>query len=369
MQTYSSNNINFTGSSARTLKGIFMTANWAGVAEDLRRLEPKTGLKVFTPDNTGAISSQMSLSEAGASQYVMWAQDLFNIGEKNLYYESKHNPAPKKISEIAEKLREFFGLNKVETSYHIQGGNYITTEYKGNKEVLIGDYELENLSKIEIAKRFDVDNVVEVPQVAAHLDAFMFVDEKKRAFICDDELMLSGIAKGLNSLGQYVQKNFYNMSEIEKGRFFKLGKDLETMLFTFLTIVKRSPYSSANEAIKALDKAGYETIRIPARLYAFIHSNGQIQHQYGTNFANAILHKNPVGDTVLITNDSVNDFCLGIDKEIENKIGFSFKKMFTDSVEPYIKKENIHFVQGEKFGVWNLLSNLGGVHCVSSEIR
>ena len=367
MQTYS--NINFTGSSARALKGVFMSANWAGLADNLRQLEPKTGLKVFTPDSFGAISSRGSMSEAEASPYVIWAQDLFSIGEKKLYLESRHNPDPKKINEIGEKLQSFFGLKIEPYNYHIQGGNYITTEYKGNKEVLIGDYEPENLSKTEIAKRFDVDNVVEVPQVAAHLDAFMFVDDKKRAFVCDDELMLSGIAKGLNSLGQYVQKNFYNMSEIEKARFFKLGKDLETMLFTFLTIVKRSPYSLANEAIKALDKAGYETIRIPARLYTFIHSNGQIQHQYGTNFANAILHKNRTGDTVLITNDSANDVCFGIGKEIENKIGFSFKKMFIDSIAPYIKKENVHFVQGENYGIFKLLSNLGGIHCASSEIR
>lgn len=159
------------------------------------------------------------------------------------------------------------------------------------------------------------------------------------------------------------------MSISEKFKLAETGNNLEKIFCTFLSIVKHSPYRQTDEAVKALDKAGYETVRIPARLYTFIRDNGQIQHQYGTNFANAILHKNQVGDTVLITNDSVNDFYFGIDREFENKIGFSFKKMFVDSVEPYIKKENIHFVQGEKYGVWNLLSNFGGVHCVSSEIR
>ena len=370
MQTYSvNNNLKFTGSSARALKGVFMTANWGGIADNLRQIEPKTGLKVFSPDEIGNISSRTSLPESKALPYIMWAQDLFNIGEKNLHFESYFNPAPKEINKIADKLQSFFGIKKEFFKYHLQGGNHITTEYNGKREVLIGDYDLKYLTKAEIAKRFEADNVVEIPQVAAHLDAFMFVDDKKRAFVCDDELMLQGIAKGINNLRQYIEKNFYNMPESEKFKIFKLDETLRKMLYTFHSIVKHSPYPVADNAIRALDNAGYETVRIPARIYSFVQTKGQIQHQYGTDFANAILHKNQIGDTILITNESANDICFGIDKEIENKIGFSFKKMFTDSVSPYIKKENIHFIQGKNYGVLNLLSNLGGIHCISSEIR
>ena len=60
--------------------------------------------------------------------------------------------------------------------------------------------------------------------------------------------------------------------------------------------------------------------------------------------------------------------CFGLDREFEQKVGFSFKKMFEDSVAPYIKKENIHYIEGQDYAVPSLLNNLGGVHCVSSEI-
>ena len=149
---------------------------------------------------------------------------------------------------------------------------------------------------------------------------------------------------------------------------FSLRDELFKILLAFHRVSEGSPYAKTRDAIVALEKAGYEPVRIPGRVYQFIQTNGQTQHQYGTNFANAILHKNRAGDTVLITNESTNDIHFGLDREFEQKIGFSFKKMFEDSVAPYIKKENIHYIKGEDYAVPRLLSNLGGIHCVSTEI-
>lgn len=362
------NRTNFQGSGARVLKGIFMTADWAGVASEIRALEPKTGLKVYTLNKSGNISATESLSEREAEQATIWVQDLFNIREKTLQTERTSPPALDAVNRISEKLQEFFGLKQEANNFHIQGGNHITAQDNGVPELLVGEYELKNYSKSELAKHFDAESVVAVPQVAAHIDAFMFVDGK-RAFVCDDNIMLHKIADGLNNIEHYIRGNAYSLTEKEERHLLKLYAQLKTIFKKFYHIAKKSPYKKADDAIRVLENAGYETVRIPGRLYEIVIERGFYQHEHSTNFANAILHKNKQGDTVLITNESSNDVLFGIDKDLENKINFSFKKIFIDSVSPYIKKENIHFIEGKNHGVWNLLSNLGGIHRASTEIR
>lgn len=362
-------NCSFKGMNARPLKGIFMTSDIGGIASEISSLRPKIGLDVFTLGKNGDIVSENFAPEGTIPLQVMWAQDLFSFTEKNLFLETVHNPAVPLIKEIGAKLEAYFGKKYSPKDYHLQGGNFINVEAHGQKELLVGSYELKNgLSVNEIKDRFQVDSVHSIPQVAAHLDAFMFVDDAKRAFVCDDELTLKGIAEGIQKIEQYVKNNFIKISESEARRMFDLRENLFKLLVAFHHISERSPYAKTNEAIVALEKAGYNPIRIPGRIYQFLRTNGQIQHQYGTNFANAILHKNHMGDTVVITNASSNDMCFGLDREFEQKVGFSFKKMFEDSVAPYIKKENIHYIEGQDYAVPSLLNNLGGVHCVSSEI-
>lgn len=362
-------NLAFKGMNARPLKGIFMTSDIGGIASEIRLLRSKTGLDVFTLGKNGDIVSENFAPEGTIPFQVMWAQDLFSFTEKNLFLETEHNPAVPLIKEIGSKLEAYFGKKYSPNSYHLQGGNFINVETKGQKEILVGNYELKNgLSVEEIKDRFQVDRVHSIPQVAAHLDAFMFVDDAKRAFVCDDELTLKGIVEGILKIEEYVKNNFLKIRETEARRMFDLRDNLFKLLVGFQRISGNSPYAKTDEAVAALEKAGYKPIRIPGRVYQFLRTNGQIQHQYGTNFANAILHKNSVGDTVVITNASTNDLYFGLDREFEQKVGFSFKKMFEDSVAPYIKKENIHYIEGQDYAVPSLLNNLGGIHCASSEI-
>lgn len=364
------NKVSFTGMNARHLKGVFLTSDIGGIASELKALKAKTDLDVFSLDKEGNIVTENFAPENYLSPFILWAQDLFSFTDKKLFIETSKeaNPATNLIKNIGKNLQSHFSKELYAEPYHFQGGNYIDVNINGQREVLVGSYDIKSKHLKALENRFKTDKIHKIPQVAAHLDAFMFVDDKKRAFVCDDELTIRGIAQGLDRIENHLKNNFFKNSDAENYKLFNARESLFKLLVAFNNIAKTSPYAKTNEAITALEKAGYETIRIPARIYQFINSRGQTQHQYGTNFANGIIHKNKAGETIFITNKSSNDLYLGLDEEFENKTRFSFKKMFEDSVSPYIKKENIHYIQGEKEAIPSLLSCLGGMHCISSEI-
>ena len=84
---------------------------------------------------------------------------------------------------------------------------------------------------------------------------------------------------------------------------------------------------------------------------------------------NAVVHKKNDGSLVFITNKSGLNDIYGLSKEISEKIDFDFEKMFIKSVEPYIKKENIYFVEGTDNKIATLLETEGGgIHCLCNEI-
>ena len=92
----------------------------------------------------------------------------------------------------------------------------------------------------------------------------------------------------------------------------------------------------------------------------------QLENRYENNFINAIVTRNKDGELVYVTNASIFDKKLGITPEIEEITGFSTRKMFIDSISPYIKPENIHFID-EKL-TEQLFKFMGGIHCTATEI-
>jgi len=358
---FNNNNATFTGMGARPLRGLFMTSNLDGIATEIKNLTPQTGLKVYSLDNN--INVVTEGFRENINKILTWSQDLFSFTKNKLFIDTEYTPAQTEAKKIGIKLAEFFGIKYEPQTHHLQGGNYILNETGKTRDIFVGRYDTQELSASAIARSFDADNVFEIPQAAAHIDAFMFVDDRK-VYICDDNLMLNGIKKGIKN----IETLLYTDPKSRTKTLIELYVKLLKISDDFECISKLSPYEKTEPTINAIEKAGYEAIRIPARLYRFIKSRHHLQHIYGTNFANAILHKNPNGETVLLTNESSNDVALGIDKKMESMINFSFKKIFLDALSPHIKKENIHFIKGNNNSVGKLLSNLGGIHCSSAEI-
>ena len=60
---------------------------------------------------------------------------------------------------------------------------------------------------------------------------------------------------------------------------------------------------------------------------------------------------------------------IGLTPEIIKESGFSFEKEFVNSLKPYIKEENVYFVEGKAGEIQDSLENLaGGIHCLTTEM-
>ena len=84
---------------------------------------------------------------------------------------------------------------------------------------------------------------------------------------------------------------------------------------------------------------------------------------------NAIITKNKKGEMVYISNKSDFDKRIGLTPEIIKESGFSFEKEFVNSLKPYIKEENVYFLEGKNGEIQDSLENLaGGIHCLTMEM-
>ena len=88
-------------------------------------------------------------------------------------------------------------------------------------------------------------------------------------------------------------------------------------------------------------------------------------NDYFNNFTNAIVHKKD-GELHYITNAPLLDTHLGITPEIEELTGFSTKNLFIESIEPFVKRENVHFIDEKTTN--KLFDLCGGIHCSVAEV-
>ena len=87
------------------------------------------------------------------------------------------------------------------------------------------------------------------------------------------------------------------------------------------------------------------------------------------NYVNAVALENNKNEIIYITNKSLLDRQCGITPDTERRTGFSFEKMFKDSLKPYVDENNIYFVSGENYEIADYLTNFdGGIHCLCAEI-
>ena len=146
-------------------------------------------------------------------------------------------------------------------------------------------------------------------------------------------------------------------------------KRLLEVLKTFERDVKNLKNPQADDVAKVLTNNGYTPIFIPGRIFYSVRNKNKDDLVHGLNYMNSVVHQKPDGSLVFITNKSdYNNIC-GITGDISQKIDFDFEKMLIKSLKPYIKEQNIYFVEGKNNRIAEILQDEGGgIHCLCNEI-
>ena len=415
----------FTGYDARKLKGFVMNSNYAGIASDMKKIGDIEGFKVYL---FGGIPEYPKLK---TDEFVVenslagcWAQDMWGVVKGSLLTceDSKKSEILEKVfnlvpNPVQTKVRDRINLKqlgdylgtmsglpfvkdgkklKIELTdgvlidknvydadikanksiykdlcrrSHIKGGNYFLTKGEnGEDELLIGSNELKKFKLDELKEMFQTAKVHVIPQADYHLDLFIRPLKDKKVLLADDEMMLKTLNRGFNKVRDLMDE----MPDDEKGKLTDALCELDIVKERFKNLLKMNPYSNIKEVEQALVDAGYEPIKVPARIFDlekdYNPAGSKIYLRPLHNYINANVHINDKGELIYITNNSIMDAELGLTDEIQKLTGFSLKKAFWDAVKPHVDK--VYFVAGRNNSVQKTLLReyLGGIHCTAAEI-
>jgi hypothetical protein len=267
----------------------------------------------------------------------------------------------KKVSNVVEHISN---------QTHIKGGNYfITKGQNGEDEVLIGQNELKKYDIDTLKEMFGTDKIHLIPQADYHLDLFIRPLKDKKVLIADDNMMYKILTRSLDKLTDYVFTLPYGTRSQFVTCFINLWKQIDN----FPKNMANNRYARIEKVESALQKAGYKTIPVPARLYQTIKEENANKTtstilKHDLNYLNAHALINSKGELVYITNKSDIDSELGFTPEIIRKTGVSIEKAATDALKKHVDK--LYFVSGDNNAVSReLLSELyGGIHCSGMEV-
>lgn len=414
---------NFTGYDARKLKGFAMNSNYAGIADDMKKIGEIENFKVYLFENTPlGLAIKSDKFERNETSAGCWAQDVWGI-VKNTLLSSDDNEKPQMLRELLKLTRnntqkqiqkdmglpeaqnyvdflynlpkivsdgeEFVivnadkGLNaipkavydrefntnvklleNISNQCHPKGGNYfLTKNANGEDELLIGNNELKKFSINQLEQMFMTDKIHVLPQADYHLDLFIRPLKDKKVLIADDEMTKKVLAEDFQKLQNFIISRDPLMRMNDENSFAQL----------FEQNILHNPYAKANEVEAALEKAGYEPIRVPGRIYEVLISKNtdgfsEFLLRNLHNYLNAHVQINDKNQLVYITNKSNFYEKRGMTKEIQEKLGIGLEKAFCEAVKPYVDK--IYFVSGENNAIANTLmpKYYGGIHCMAMEI-
>ncbi len=343
----------FKGYDARKLKSIAMTTNRGGIAQEMKTICNSYGVKVLLAAPDGLLSDKFEKIHEGRPYTLPWAQDIANVTpDKKVYY-------PWLNDGLGWLLHTYEKLSGILTQKHISGGNFFLIKNGESNDIIVGTNEI--IKKRRTSKffedMFNTKNIFCIYQPDYHIDLGIRPLNNKNIIVGDDDLMIEKI--------QQVLKNI----KTEK-QFRNLYKNLKLVLDDFIISKKLNPYTPTEFVIKQIKEMGFNPIRVPGRLYSVERKyENKIGLRYDLNFVNAVAFETQNKDIVYITNKSVADDILDITPEVEKQINFSFKKIFKDSIKPYVKEENLYFVSEKTDVMDDYLSNKdAGIHCLCAEV-
>lgn len=358
----------FKGYDARKFRCLMFTDfNYFKVAEEIDAIKDKTGLQIAFPILKMKLFEKYyrPLVQKG---HISWAQDYITVTPKNKILMETDKAHKKILGLISKHLCKRYDLSAIKSKPHIKGGNFFFVNHNGHEELLAGK-RIEDMDLEKLKKLYGVEKIHILPHMDYHLDLAIRPLDDGKVLVCDDDLTIAGMREGIEKIDNYLKVN--NLADEENEQMSKLSEYLGDSIKYLEDMRENSPYPKERtaEMVESLIKAGFEPIPVPGRYYQLMNVLTQdglsCNLRHLNNFVNAIASKKD-GKIVYITNNSLTDDVFGITDEVERKIGFSFKKMFTDSVAPYIDKENIHFISSE--ATQDMFLRFGGLHCAVSEI-
>lgn len=424
------NTINFKGYDARKLKAVVMNTNYAGIADEVKKIGDIENFEVLLLQNKGGRHIlKRDEFERSAEFKGAWAQDYWGITKNTLLardnlcdqtfqwrilFGLKPNQTQLKVQKESglERISEYMDflynlpiINKQGKDYvqiatndgieeidkaiydvefninqdllknlsnkcHIKGGNYfLTKNANGNDDLLIGKEELKKFSIPELKEMFEAENVHIIPQADYHLDLFIRPLNDKKVLIADDETMYNTIAEGFKRVQEFI----ISKPTVERIKYKELFVNMGTYLRAFRRIIQQNPYTNMQDVEKALIESGYEPIKVPARLFEIQKTEANETSQSFIlnqlhNYVNAFVHINDNNELIYVTNKSNLDETLGLTPKLQEELGFSFEKEFLNAIKPHV--DRVYFVSGEdnKIAKEILPEYFGGIHCLTMEV-
>ena len=360
----------FRGYDARQLKAVVMTVcddpNAFDVVKQVSQIGKKDGFEVYFAHSSNKIYRSLNAIKKFFTEkyggYCKWAQDVFCVTPNDTVV-SSHFPADEELAVLTSKFlnKKYQKLNDI-----VEGGNKFFVKNGDKQELLLGSNE-KSLGDVDFLKKmYGVSDVHFIPQADYHLDLFIRPLKNKQVLVADDKLMIKELKNALSNI-EKCKKSLSDTKEIQKLEETK--KEIEKVLKDFKNEVKISQNPTADEVSESLQKAGYEPIRVPGRLYYVIPNKGADDLVSQLNYLNAVVHEKSDGTLTFITNKSaLNEKC-NITPEISEKIGFDFEKVFVKYLKPYVKADDVHFISGKENYIAKVLENQsGGIHCLCTEI-
>lgn len=258
---------------------------------------------------------------------VEWGQDnkLFLESDKLLILQGKNK------ARLAENLAANLNIEPKRTINTIEGGNcFLGKKPNGENFALVGKDALEKSSVESVAENLEVkpENLYAISQPDFHID-----------------LAIRPLAYPYILVGDFNLMNDLVRNKEQKKALDKLNSKNR---------LKDKYYASSDSTIEELKAFGFVPIKVPGIAGKKLKFDG-----FDVNFINAIVHQNPDGSLIYITNKPNPD--------IHKKTGIDFEQIFQDYLKkkvPQIKE--VHFIDGSGFISDSLLYG-GGIHCLSSE--
>ncbi len=325
------------------------------ITNELMNLSKKYSFRVLSEGKKIVDSITDVLSYGNNLNYLTpWIQDTVMAFNGILFY--------KGTNDNKSELPEYLGMEyrKTNPSMYIPGGNIFLLD---NDVILLG----ENEDSFDAKASFNPKKLIRVPQADFHLDLFIRPLKDNVVLAVDDNMTLDMLQKMLDKLSKDKKSNSKIISNV-----VKLIKDMK--------YAKRyTHYASTEKVISKLEEEGFKVVRVPGRITKLdVNNSDNIVNIL--NYMNAIVHEEPNGDLVYITNRSLIMHRLGISARQARALNINIEQIFADSIKDYIKSENIHFINGKTRNYdgeeqssrenmqYILEKEQGGIHCLCMEI-
>ncbi len=408
----------FTGYDAtRPLQGLFVSDKRC--ADALKNFSNEMEVDVFTPSIVSK-SIRKEQAEIASQNKFIWAQDYVTVVEnRGILFDSTRDYLKRVLRSSADGLSKSLKIPAFKSEPHLRGGNFFICDVNGSKKLLVSDNKVDFYPQDLTKKLFGVEEICSIPSLDWHIDLFVRPLDNGNVLVADYKKTEEGLNAGLETLREHVTRD--DITTEQKVQLEEIIDKLETEIGKW-EITKQfaqyKPEARTSQVIEELSKNGFNPISVPGTHYYLdgikhrdleeealnnfaqnmtqlkelakghtkdiqdkvnqyimlktleVSQNENIgvklENIYQNNFINAIVTKNKNGEIVYVTNAPLFDKALGITPEIEELTGFSTKKMFIDSVKPYIKEENIYFID-ERL-TEQLFKFMGGIHCTAAEI-